>query len=141
MNGKEPVQEPDTLLPLPSSDTAGQGPERARASGLELKWPHCYERRRLRESKGSKWSVDKREGSHLKQKELKRKQLKKTEGRLLLAINGEEMRVQKGGIPALATIPGAETPCFGLLSVPSSTLANNQGHLTLPYLILDTHCK
>lgn len=101
MNGKEAVQEPDTLLPPPSSATAGQGPERARPSGLELKRPHCYERRRLRESKGSKWSVDEREGSHLKKKELRRKQLKKMEGRLLLAINGEEMRVQKGHIPAL----------------------------------------
>lgn len=114
MNGKEPVQKPDTLLPPPSSATAGQGPERARPSGLELKRPHCYERHRLRESKGSKWSVDKREGSHLKQKELRRKQLKKTEGRRLPAINGEDMTVQKGRIPALATIPGAETQYFGL---------------------------
>lgn len=85
--------------------------------------------------------MDKREGSHLKQKELRRKQLKKTEGRRLLAINGEKMRVQKGRIPALATIPGAETQCFGLSSVPSSTMANDQGHLALAYLILDSHCK
>lgn len=76
MSGKEPVQEPDTLLPPPSSAMAGQGPERARALGPELKRPHCYERSRLRGSKGSKWNVDKREGS-LKQRELERKPLKK----------------------------------------------------------------
>lgn len=140
MSGKEPVQEPDTLLPPPSSAMAGQGPERARASGPELKMPHCYERSRLRGSKGSKWSVDKRERS-LKQRELERNPLKRTEGRPLPAINGEEMRVQKGGKPALAPIPGAETRSFGLSTAPSSTLDDDQGHTVLPYLILGTHCK
>lgn len=60
------------------------GPGRESCNG-----PRCCGRSRLRESRGRKWSVDEREGSHLKQKELKRKQLKKTEERLLLAINGQ----------------------------------------------------
>lgn len=70
--------------------------------------------------------MDKREGS-LKQRELERNPLKRTEGRSLPAINGEEMRVQKGGKPALAPIPGAETRSFGLSTAPSSTLDDDQG--------------